>query len=59
MSRRSIVIADDLWSRMQQAAADQSAREGRTVHVSEWLREAARRRLDAEEDGREGKRRAG
>lgn len=48
MSARNLYIPADLWRRMQQAAADESAREGRTVSVSEWLREAARRRLARE-----------
>ena len=45
MSARNLYIPDDLWRRLQQAAADESARQGRTVSVSEWLREAARRRI--------------
>lgn len=38
----------DLWERIQQEAREASAREGRDVSASEWLAEAALRRLEQE-----------
>ena len=39
MSRHNISIPDDeLWARVQKAAAEEGARQGRTVSVSEWIR---------------------
>jgi len=38
MTRRNLVIPDDLYTQIQKAAADEGARQGRPVSVSEWVR---------------------
>ena len=38
MKRRHVTIPDDLDAKIEQAAADESAKQGRTVSVSEWVR---------------------
>jgi hypothetical protein len=46
MPRINVYFSDpDLWPRIQQAAREASAQEGRTISASEWLAEAARKRL--------------
>lgn len=36
--RRNIAMKTDVWNRIQAAAAQECARQGRTVSVSEWIR---------------------
>lgn len=38
MSRRTISISDELWARVEQAAAEEGAKRGKPLPVSEWLR---------------------
>lgn len=40
----------DLWDRTRTAAASETGRRGRTVSVSEWIREAIAQRLEREEE---------
>jgi hypothetical protein len=46
MTRRGIWIPDDLWQRIQRAAAESGAREGRPVSAAEWIRAAGREKLE-------------
>lgn len=47
--RKNVSWPDEaLWRRVEKAAAEEGAKEGRTVSVAEWLREAARLRLERE-----------
>lgn len=45
MKRRSMCIPDDLWKRIQRAAAILGAKEGKPISVSEWIRRAILRVL--------------
>lgn len=38
MTRRNLVIPDDLYAKIQKAAANAGSKQGRTVSVSEWVR---------------------
>ena len=38
MGRYNISVPDDLWARIQQAAAKAGAERGKPMSVSEWLR---------------------
>jgi hypothetical protein len=49
-SRRNLMVPDDLWRRMTQAAAREMARRGEASYsVSEWIREACEERLERDE----------
>ena len=43
MSRRHILLPAELEEQIKQAAADESAKQGRTVSVSEWVRGVLRK----------------
>ena len=45
MNRRYIFLPDDLWKRIQQAAANEGAKRGKPVSASEWIREACEERM--------------
>jgi len=47
-TRRNIMWPDALWEQIVRAAAEKTIRTGKTVTVSEWVREAARMRLEEE-----------
>lgn len=48
-STHNVYIPDELWQRIREAAATEGARQGRTVSMSEWLRDAAERKLNSNE----------
>lgn len=43
--RRCLWIPDELWERIQKAAAQQGAKEGKPVAVAEWIRQAIEKAL--------------
>ena len=45
MGRYNISMPDDLWGRIQQAAAKAGAERGKPMSVSEWLRSLVLERL--------------
>jgi len=45
MSRRNIWIPDELWARVQEAAAQAWVDEGKPVSVAEWVRRALTKAL--------------
>ena len=46
MARRNLYIPDDLYERIRRAAAEEGARRGQPMSVSEWLREAAEEKIE-------------
>ena len=38
MTRRNVSISDELWARVERAAAEEGAKRGKPLPVSEWLR---------------------
>lgn len=38
MSRHNLSISDELWAKVQKAAAEEGAKRGKPMPVSEWLR---------------------
>ena len=38
MTRRNMMLPDELWAKIQQAAADLGAELGKPVSASEWIR---------------------
>lgn len=42
---RNVYMPDELWERIQKVAIRQSAKRGRVVSPSEYIREAVERRL--------------
>ena len=48
MTRRNLYLPDDLWERVRQAAREESVKRECDVSVSEWVREAMEKRLEAE-----------
>lgn len=47
-TRRNIMWPDALWEQIVRAAGAETTETGKTVTVSEWVREAARMRLEGE-----------
>ena len=47
--RHNIWFPPDLWALIQQAAAEEGARRGQPMSTAEWLREAAREKMEREE----------
>jgi len=50
MARRNLYIPDDLYERIQRAAAEEGARRGQPMSVSEWLREAAEEKIERQRE---------
>ena len=48
-TRRNVTFPDDLWEAVMKAAAKETLRTGQRITASEWLREAARQRLERRE----------
>jgi len=46
MTRHNLSIPDELWAACERAAAEEGAKRGKISSVSEWIREAIRRRLE-------------
>jgi len=46
MTRHNLSISDELWAACERAAAEEGAKRGKSMAVSEWIREAIRRRLE-------------
>ena len=44
--RRNISVTDDVWERWEGAAAGAGAKRGMAMPVSEWLRVAAREKIE-------------
>lgn len=45
MKRRSIFMRDELWSKVQKAAAAEGMKRGEPMHASEWIRKTLATRL--------------
>ena len=46
MGRFNITMPDDLWARIQRAAANAGAERGKPMSVSEWLRSVVLEKLE-------------
>ena len=47
--RRNISVTPDVWARWEAAAAEAGARRGMAMPVSEWLRVAAREKIEKDQ----------
>ncbi len=45
MTRHNISVPDELWTRIQQAAAEAGVERGKPMSVSEWLRSVVLEKL--------------
>jgi hypothetical protein len=45
-TRRNIWFPDDLWKRIEAAAAQEGAKRGKPVSVAEWVRTACEEKLE-------------
>ena len=52
--RRNISVTDDVWERWEGAAAGAGAKRGMAMPVSEWLRVAAREKIERDYPAAEG-----
>lgn len=48
-TRRNIYFPDDLWERIEAAAADEGAKRKRPMSVAEWVRNACEKELRRQE----------
>ncbi len=47
MTRRNMMLPDSLWSKIQQAAADEGAKIGKPVSAAAWVRKALEKAVRA------------
>ena len=50
MTRHNISVPNELWARLQRAAANEGAARGRPMSVSEFIRLACEQRMGAAQD---------